>query len=349
MNADCIIREWLSPRPEELGDNINEFIGILGQPTWITVPGTDRSRCRAISTLLHGNEPSGTFALFHWLKKDDTPPVDIHLFFGNLDAALKTPPFSYRTLPGQRDLNRCFKPPFNDAQGKIARKLLDLLKQHSPEALLDIHNTSGAGPCFAVAINEDTVHKALASLFTQRLVITDLRLGALMELSESEDHIPTVTIECGGSYDHESNRIAQEGLEKFIYQDNVMHYADGDWDMEVLKNPVRLELNAGTIIEYGDCSQQNVQLTPGVDLCLPVDIEKHNFGIVTVDTLLGRLGKMGLAALSLKSSTGHVNIEKYFSVSDGYLHPSRPLKLFMITTNPSIAISDCILYAVPLE
>jgi hypothetical protein len=343
MNADCIIREWLSPRPEELGNNINEFIEILGQPTWITVPGTDRSRCRAISTLLHGNEPSGTFALFHWLKKGEKPPVDIHLFFGNIDAALKTPPFSYRSLPGQRDLNRCFKPPFDDAQGKIARKLLDLLKQHNPDALLDIHNTSGTGPCFAVAINEDAAHKALASLFTQRLVITDLRLGALMELSESEDQIPTVTIECGGSYDHESNCIAQEGLEKYIYQDDVLHYADGDWDMEVLKNPVRLELNAGTIIEYGD------KLSSGVDLSLPLDIEKYNFGIVNADTLLGRLGKMGLAALSLKSSTGNVDITEYFSASDGYLHPSRPLKLFMITTNPSIAISDCILYAVPFE
>ncbi len=336
------IKILFSPEPDTLGASVEEFLHILGQACWITIPGKDRSRCRAISTLLHGNEPSGVIALHQWLKLGETPAVDIHLFFGSIEAALTKPLFSYRALPKERDLNRCFKFPFDDKQGAVAKKLLGLLLEFKPEALIDIHNTSGSGPSFAVAINGDEGHNALTSLFTQRLIITDLRLGALMELSESEDHVPTVTIECGGSMDEESHQIARDGIQRFIHQQDVMNYEKADWDVEVLHNPIRLELKDGAKIQYGDT------LSDGFDLCLPEDIENHNFGIVHTKMALGKLGQKGLKALSAKTAAGEEKVAELFKEVNNTLMPAKALKLFMITTNPVIASNDCILYAIEI-
>lgn len=85
--------------------------------------------------------------------------------------------------------------PYEDRPGKVAEEIVDLFEQYQPEAVLDIHNTSGHSPDFAVVTYESEPHEALVSLFCDRLVITDLRLGALME--RSSRRCPVVTIECG--------------------------------------------------------------------------------------------------------------------------------------------------------
>ena len=45
-------------------------------------------------------------------------------------------------------------------------------------------------------------------------------------------------------------------------------------------------------------------------------------------------------------ASGHDVIDQYFVSREGKLYPRTFLKLFMVTTNPSIAVSDCIFYAV---
>ena len=72
-----------------------------------------------------------------------------------------------------------------------------LLDYFRPASLIDIHNTSGKGPAFAVSISGDHIHIGLAALFTHQMIITDIRLGAIMELSSAR--MPIVTIECGVS------------------------------------------------------------------------------------------------------------------------------------------------------
>ena len=178
---------WHNPQADQLGATEVEFLAILGQPTCLVIPGADSSRCRFVVTLLHGNEPSGLIAVHRWLTGTrPAPAVDIYCVVMNVEAACTSPPFSWRHLPGTRDLNRCFRAPFDDIPGKQAQSLLALIHQQGPEALIDIHNTSGMGPAFGVAVFYDRQHDALVSLFAERLVITDLRLGALMELSERD-------------------------------------------------------------------------------------------------------------------------------------------------------------------
>ena len=56
----------------------------LGGATAWLVPGRDRSRTRVVTTLLHGNEPSGFVALHDWLRSGPQPAVDSLLIVGNV-------------------------------------------------------------------------------------------------------------------------------------------------------------------------------------------------------------------------------------------------------------------------
>ena len=156
------------------------FLRELDGPALIHVTGTEPLRTRAIATLLHGNEPSGWRALHRWLRSGEQPRTSLLCLIGAVEAALHDEPFTHRHLPGVRDLNRCFRESFKDAPGLLARQFLEALRRHAPECLVDIHNTSGSSPAFAVAPREDSAHEALASVFCGHLVITDLVLGSLM-------------------------------------------------------------------------------------------------------------------------------------------------------------------------
>lgn len=324
-----------NPTPESLAEDSEQFLHQLGGPTLITVDGRDNSRCRVIATLLHGNEPSGTKALLAWLRSGEKPAVRTLCLIASVQAALHETPFYHRMIPGQRDMNRCFRPPFEDHQGHIAEQFMGILEQCRPEAVLDIHNTSGMSPSFGVATFESEKHEALVKLFTDRLIITELRLGALMELSREQ--YPVVTIECGGSHQPESEETAMRGLQEFLFCDQVFHRGTGEIDL--YRHAVRIELIEGTHIAYAD------QPVPGADLTIPFDVEKFNFGVIPALTRLGWLGPRGLDVLRVNSAKGDDLLPHYLMARHEGLYSAQRLKLFMVTTNPAIALSDCLFYA----
>lgn len=330
---------WHNPSPADLGANLTAFLRLLPGPTHIHLSGSDPRRHRVIATLLHGNEPSGLEAIFNTLKQRITPVVDIHYFILSVDAAKQAPGFIYRMLPHQKDLNRCFGAPAgDDAQSMLARELLACIEQIQPECLFDIHNTSGSSPPFGVTTRMDPRHNALVSLFTHRMIVTDLMLGALMEISSPL--LPAVTIECGGALDSESGRLATEGLSRVLTHDDILTDTHEDILLEYFHNPMRLELQEGSDIAYGErCLFEN-----GVTL-LPM-IENHNFGFVDSTCQLGFVSGTLEANLRAVGSSGENRVSEFFQLIDGKLFPARELKLFMVTTNPEIARKDCLCYLV---
>jgi len=327
-----------NPSPRTLGRSPLEWLDRMDRPTVVRVAGRDRSRTRAMATLLHGNEPSGLFALHRWLLEQHTPEVNMLFLLGGVYPAKIPPRLSVRQLPGGRDLNRCFKEPFEGQEGRIAEAILAELHDAEPECLLDVHNTSGTGPAFAVTITNDAAHQALASLYSERLIMTDLRLGALMEYSEQE--VPTVTIECGGSQDEHAHQLAYEGLVRYTSGADVLSLEKAEWDVVVLRNPIRVELAPQATIEY------RLQPSGRADITLPPDIEHRNFGTVSPGEPLGWVGEKGLGVLTAIGHNRAENVEKVLRVRDGQIYPAQAIKTFMITTNPLIAKSDCLFYAV---
>ncbi len=329
---------YRDPDPEQFGTDVDTFLEVLGGPACLFFTGADESRTRAFVTLLHGNEPSGVMALFRWLRAQQRPAVNIVCIVPSVAAALEHPRFSHRMLPRARDLNRCFRPPFDDSQGRLAEEILEIFRFHHPEAVVDMHNTSGSGPGFGVVTYMDNKHDALVSLFNDRLIISNLGLGALMEISE---HLyPTVTVEVGGRQDEAAHALAWEGLCRYFTTEQVFNHRDTDWGLEVLHDPIRLELAEHTTLTYGDEPSRNHDVT------LKTDIEHHNFGTVTARTLLGWLRGDPRDLFLAQDRSGTCAVERLVREEQGVLYPAADLKLFMITNNPDIASADCVFYAV---
>lgn len=331
-----------TPATDDCGQTPVEFLSMMTGPAHLYIRGRDSARCRMVVTLLHGNEPSGLIGIHRLLKQGTTPAVDIHCLIPGVLAAREAPGFFYRMRPGERDLNRCFRPPFDDnPQSQLARGILDTIAALQPEAVIDIHNTSGSGPSFGVTTFMDARHDALVSLFTQRMIVTELALGALMEISESM--VPTVTIECGGAQDEEAHRKAEDGLREYCTRNDVLSPPAADFALDFFHNPVRLEALPPATIAYQD------QPSEQADITLLPTLEHHNFGFIEADTLLGFLRGNLDDLLTARDSLGRQTLRDNFTLEQGVLKTARRLKLFMVTSNPEIALKDCLFYLVPAE
>ncbi len=326
------------PAVDDVGSNVEEFLRWLAGPACLFLTGRDSDQTRALVTLLHGNEPSGAIALHRWLRSGQRPEVNVVCVVASVVAALEPPLFSHRMLPRARDLNRCFRPPFDDVQGVLAEEILEILHFHHPEAVVDMHNTSGSGPAFGVCTHMDRQHDALVSLFTQRLIVSNLGLGALMEISE--DNFPTVTVEVGGRLDEQAHELAYEGMCRYFLSPVVLDQGETDWGLELLQDPIRLELNDNVTLTYAE------QPSTNYDITLKADIEHHNFGTVSAETQLGWASGSERSLFSALDAGGRCAVTRLVRIENGELFPAQPLKLFMITNNAAIAESDCLFYAV---
>ena len=343
--SEAPLRTWRDPRPADVAADLDGFLDQLGEPTWLELPGRDRTRCRAFVTLLHGNEPSGLRALHGWLLSGERPAVDLVCFVGAVAAARSEPRFETRMLAGTRDLNRCFRAPFDDTSGRLAARVLERVRERRPECLLDLHNTSGSGPAYGVTTRVGSAHRAMAALFTDHVILTDLRLGTLIEALE--DELPALVVECGGARDAAAQRTARDGLFAFARAERVLDpngpLRDAASRIEILEHPIRVELAPGFDVAYATTP------VPGADVTLRPDVDQHNFGVVPAATPIGWLGAAGFGALRARCRADREHIERFFELDGGALVLRQDLRLFMITTRPEIARSDCLFYALPLE
>jgi len=290
-----------------------------------------------VTTLLHGNEPSGTRALHRFLKESREPATNVLALVASVGAALEPPVFAHRTRPGRRDLNRCFLPPYLDAEGEFARDIIQGLREACPESLVDLHNTSGSGPAYGVATRVDPVRLSVTARFSEQYVLTDIRLGSLMEATE--DDFPTVTIECGGAQSTAADRIAFEGLTRYLCDDQLLKEpSDAARQMIVLEHPVRILLASGASVAYADAP------VAGRDVTLRKDIDRFNTIALSSSEPIG--WAQALDSLVALDSRGVERRHEMFAIRGGRLHATERLQLFMATTNEQIAAEDCLFYAV---
>jgi hypothetical protein len=323
-------------RPEVVPERVEDFLAWLGGPTWIAVEGRDRARTRAIATLVHGNEPSGVHAVHRWLRSGVKPAVDTLFFIGAVSAALAPPGFAHRMLPGEADLNRRFRPPFEGPEGALAREILDRLYAAAPEALVDLHDNSGHNPAYGVGLDADPALLSLTSFFANRFVHTRIELGALTEATHED--FPSVTIECGRAGDPGAREIASEGLQRLLEADSVLQRSVGD-AMDVLVDPLRVSLRPGGSLAFGDEPRGDVDLT------VQNDIDRHNFESLPTGTAIGWVRAQGMP-LEARDPHGHDLAETLFEVRDGLLRTRRPIVPIMMTTDARAAIDDCLFYSV---
>lgn len=323
-----------------LDKSFEDFLEGLKTPTWFFFEGEETNRTRMVSTLLHGNEPSGARALYQLFRNYKKPRTNMICFIGSIKAALTSPRFSFRFLPEAEDLNRAFKPPFSSPTGQLAQELIGLIESHQPEAIVDIHNTSGSSSGFSITTKDSDKEAALATLFTDRLIITELNLGSLMEYAETV--CPCVTIECGGIEDAGSDIVAHEGIKQLWELENIFDTSHAQ-RLEKIYHPMRLELKNGANVGYSSSK------VPEWDITLPIDVEKYNYKTLDANESLGWIKQDDLSMLQILNYEQHNVINQYFYTEHHKLKAKVPLKLFMVTTNPNIAKADCLFYIVELE
>ena len=317
------------PQPEA-------FLRGLDGPAFIHQPGRNPSRTRVVATLLHGNEPSGVRAVHAWLRSGATPAVDTVFFVGAVAAALEPPGFAHRVLFGRRDLNRCFLPPFDGPDGALAHELLERIRALEPEALVDLHNTTGHTPPYGVGPEGDPMRLGLTSLFADRYVMSDLRLGALIECVA--DAIPAIVVECGMAGDDEPDRVALEGLVRFLSTERLELLASPA-GLSVVERPVRVCLQPGLVLRYGASGSDEADLT------MDAAIDRHNFESVAPGAVIGWLRRDGPWPFVATRSDGAEVSRDLFRVRDGVVEARRGFVPIMMTTDPAIAVQDCIFYA----
>jgi hypothetical protein len=326
----------------DLPPDADAWLDQLPGPVAIAASGRDSSRTRVVSGMLHGNEPSGLRAIFGALRSGELFATDTLFFVGAVDAARAAPRHSHRMLPGRRDLNRCFRPPFWDVDGRIAEALLGLIRERSPEAVLDLHNNSGHNPVYGVGIGIDPGRLGLASLFAARYVASRLSLGSLHEAFGKG--VPAVTIECGRAGDPHADGAALSGLMRFLRAGELPRLDENEattGGMHILRDPVRVRVRAGVSLAYGERS-----LSPPVDLTMDVDADRHNFQRLPAGTRLAWLREGAPWPFEALDAAG-IDLAHDLFERQGYaIVTRRPIMPIMMTTNVVIAHADCLFYVV---
>ena len=319
------------------GENHRELLQHLGSPTWITVKGRDSTRRRAIVTLLHGNEPSGLIAVHRLLSGDLEPATDLGIMIAAVDAALSEPMLSHRYIPTEKDLNRCFSPPYSTSQEQLAGNIIDIISDYEPEALIDTHNTSAHSRPFCVAVREDSRTQAIAGLFSDTLVVIDQQMGTL--LHHLPAGLPAATVEFGGFMDPNADLLATETLRRFISIDQLPD--SPGTPIRTLRHPLRLETEHHLDVAYSSSIDESRDLT------IINTIDQLNFHSVSAGTPLGWFTAHEHRNLVARNISGKDTYGEYFTHTDGLLQTRVPMTIFMATTDPVVANNDCLLYFTP--
>lgn len=316
-------------------DKLLDFLRTLKGLTVIDIKGKDQLRCRVVTTLIHGNEPSGIIACHLWLKSLATPATNVRILICNPEAARTKPVLTNRYVAHSDDLNRFFSADKSDesAVAERARQIVSLIHEVNPEAIIDLHNTSGASPAFSVSVAEEPKHLKLAELFSEKMIFTQLFVGAIME---QEFSAPIVTIECGGANDRASHQVATNGLNQYFMQDQL--FDDRKSQVSILRHPIRIELKGDTSVGFS-----NHQL-PTTDITLRSDIEELNQDMTPKDEFIGWCDKDKPLQLKAIDDHGINQIENLFINRNGCLFTQQDMQLFMVTTVPEIATKDCLFY-----
>ncbi len=314
----------LETRPENLHQ-------LIPSPTLFHLSGK-RPDPIFISVLLHGNEPTGFFALQAILKKyqNHDLPRSLSIFFGNTLAASH----KLRRLDNQPDFNRIWPgTEFPESpESRIASEIVEIMKQKNTFASIDIHNNTGLNPHYACINKLENQFIQLASLFGRLIVYftrpKGVQSGAFAKLC------PAVTLECGKPGQKHGVEHAQDFL------DTCIHLAE-------LEN---IPVNAKDIDLFHTVAQVKVKedidfsFHPPAELVLNPDLEWMNFTEIPADTVLGKVYQLQSIPLIAKNEQGKDISTDFFTINDHELKITRQTMPSMLTLDERIIRQDCLCY-----
>ncbi len=369
----------------QIDDSVIGFLNQLKGVTVFDLVGIDNQRTRVVTTLIHGNEPSGLIACHLWLKSNEKPATNLRIIICNPEAAQSKPLFTHRYINNSEDLNRKFGSHFDSANNVDlrAQQIISVVNAVAPEAILDLHNTSGNSPAFGVAVIENPQVTSLVALFANKLILTELKVGAIMEV---DFKAPIVTIECGGAQDSRSHQIATDGLHQYFNRRILFEPATTEtllqgtqfqtiseekrtnhpsqWERQhkpeiteamLEKEPFNQAALGQPVVRVHSHPvrvQLNQNVSVGFDqyklatthITLRDDLEKYNKDVTPVGEFIGWCGSELSSQLQAFDHRGINQIDSLFYVQRNCLYTKVPMQLFMVTKIVEIATKDCLFY-----
>ena len=325
--------ERIPPEAREL--ELPGFLRWLGGPALFFLPGEDSSRCRLLSGGLHGNEPSGFFAIHQLLKDPPRPAVDTWLLLGNVPAAIRPPLFSHRFVPGEEDMNRVWDERRGNALREVSGQILDHLRTLPLEVCADLHNNTGYNPIYAVLVNSHPHRQSLARAWTDTLIYYEgLQLGSLLEMLDPI--APGVVIECGQAGDPQADADALAGARRFLAAEEGIHPEPcSDGLSQIFRSVARITIPQDVSIEFTHTRSE-------ADLTISPDIDRVNFMNLPAGSVLAQYSGHGRL---VATNNGNDDVtEDFLEHTHGVIRVRQDVIPVMMTTHAEVAKSDCLFY-----
>lgn len=286
-----------------------------------------------VSVLLHGNEQTGLLAIQSLLKKyqGKVLPRSISIFFGNIHAAK----LAQRKLESEPDYNRIW--PGTELQesteSRIARQVVEEMRQREVAFSVDIHNNTGLNPHYACVNSLQSEFLYLANLFS-RLTVYFLRPKGVLSAAFAKI-CPAVTLECGKpgvkfGIDH-----ALDYLDTCLHLTHIPDQAPSAHDIDLFHTVARVRIREQITFSF---SKNNV------DLKLEQDLERLNFTEINAETVFGYTSPEISMPVICIDENGMDKTNHYFTINHLQLITKTAVMPSMLTLNETVIRQDCLCY-----
>lgn len=316
--------------PEGLLDaKADDLLSIIKAPTLIHIEGINKKPL-FISTLLHGNETTGFYAVQKLLQeyKDKLLPRSITVFIGNVEAAAE----NKRRLDTQPDYNRIWPGTHHtdSAETDMMKAITAIMQKRKPFASIDIHNNTGFNPNYACINILNPRCLQLAGQFSNIIVHFTSPKG--VQSSAFSDFCPAVVLECGQPDNAQGLSQSFAFLKTVLNLDNIPS-----------EQPDHINLYH-TVARVTIPELYSFGTDESSDITLIHDMENKNFDELKTGTTFA-LRKSGSQASFLVSNESNEDVSSEFlAINDDKFVLEKDVTLSMFTTNEKAIRHDCLCY-----
>jgi len=313
---------FIDAQPEQLDE-------LLGGPTLINLSGRQQPAL-FVSLMLHGNEPTGLFAMQALLRKyvGCELPRALSIFVGNVSAARH----KLRRLERQPDYNRIWGGDGNTVEHKMMAEVVACVRKRGVFASIDIHNNTGINPHYACINKLETAFLQLASLFSRTVVYFTKPEGVQsMALS---CFCPAVTLECGQPGQAFGVEHARDYLDACLNLHEIPKHPIAPQDVSVFHTVAIVTIPEE--VSFSFCSND-------VQLHFVDDIDHFNFSEMPAGTHFGWRHDES-SRLTCQDENGNDVSERYFRYQDGNIELAMTVMPSMLTRDEKVIRQDCFCY-----
>jgi succinylglutamate desuccinylase len=309
--------------------NADQLLDLLGGPTLIHLEGENKQPL-FISTLLHGNETTGLYALQRLLQSSSNRPLprSISLFIGNVSAAA----VNQRRLDSQPDYNRIWPGSHHAdcAETDMMKTVSNIMRKRKPFASIDIHNNTGRNPHYA-CVNILNPHcLQIAGMFSDTVVYFTSPKG--VQSSAFSDFCPAVVLECGQSGDADGITHSQRFIQSVLELDTIP--GDHPEHINLFHTVARV-----TVPEM-------YSLGPGgdSDIHLSHELENRNFDQLDAGSVFAGIKSNSGAHLQVINESDEDVSNELLDIVDDRVVLKKHVTLSMYTTDERAIRNDCLCY-----